>query len=306
MDLDEFKEELHYLFHPEPDEDGICLREFPNSRLKETLGLNFKYMESLDWEGASTHKHSRICLEDEESLHVLTRNKDVPISLFTTALHLMADSIVEYHAVKERKGGIRYYPPIVLTFWAGFETFVRYSSELLIVTAVELPVDVVRYLREDETWVTKKGEIKQRTRFQAVLDRYAVFLKYAYGYELDRGARFWQDLEQAKELRDYYTHLNVSEPRELNASEVLSYLEAVFLGIIVPSSHLQRTLMLGIYWLYDIWTYLYENYEQYTERPLLFDWPSLGGYIFHCNFENVNKVRFPSRREDNEKSKNDS
>ena len=301
MDLERFEEEIEYLFRPEPDEDSIPPREFPNSRLRDGLGLDFTYMESFDWEGASTHKYTRLCPKDAEGLHVLTRNKDVPDRLLETALHLMADSIVEYHQATTRNGNIHYYPPILLTFWAGFETFVRYSSELLIVTVLSLPEEVVHYLREEEPWVTKQGEIRTKTRYHAVLDRYALFLKYAYGYEVDRGAKFWQAIEKAKELRDSYTHLDVSEPRVLKASEVLNFLEAVLLGIIIPSSHLQRTLMLGMYWLYGIWTCLYENYEEYVERPFFFDWHLKEQYLFHCNFENVDKNRFPSMREKYEK-----
>ena len=97
MDLESFKEDMENLFHPEPDEDGIHPREFPNSRLRDELRLNFDYMENFDWEGSSIHEYTRLCPQDEEQLHVLTRNKDVPDRLFETALRLMADSIVEYH-----------------------------------------------------------------------------------------------------------------------------------------------------------------------------------------------------------------
>ena len=259
MDLESFKEDIESLFRPEPDEGGIPPREFPNPRLRDKLRLNFDYMENFDWEGSSIHKYTRLCPQNEEQLHALTRNKDVPDRLFETALRLMADSIIEYHPARTREGDIHYYPPIILTFWAGFEAFVRYSSQLLIVTVQNLPDVVVHYLREEDPWITKQGEIRTKTKYYAALDRYALFLKYAYGYEVDRGSSFWQALEKAKELRDSYTHLDVSDPRVLKASEVLEYIEAILLGIIIPSSYLQRTLMLGVYWLYDIWTCLYKT-----------------------------------------------
>jgi hypothetical protein len=300
MDLESFREEIGYLFHPEPDEDGLPPREYPNSRLREQLGLDFTYMESFDWEGCSTHKYTRLCPEGEQRLKALTRNKDVPERLLETPLHLMADSIIEYHTVKKKEGNIHYYPPVVLTFWAGFEAFVRYSSELLVVTVPSLPTEVVHYLREEEPRITKKGEIRTEIKYHAILDRYALFLKYAYDYEVDRGAKFWQALEKAKELRDSYTHLDISDPRTLKASEVLEFLEAVLLGVIVPSSHLQRTLMLGVYWLYTIWTCLYENYDEYIEKPFFFGWNSKEQYLFHCNFEKVDTHRFPSMREKRE------
>ncbi len=297
MQSEEIKEELDYLFHPEPDEDGFIPREFPNSRLSDKWRLNFDYMNKSDWEGSSGHKYTRLCPEDEVQVHALTRSQDIPERLFTTALRLFADSMIEYNRSKKRHGDLRYYPSVILTFWSGFETFVRHMSELLIITAAELPTDIARYLREEEASITSKGEIKTRTRYSPLLDRYAVFLKYAYGYEVNRGASFWQSLDAAKGLRDYYTHLNVSEPRSVKAAEILEYLEAILLGLIIPSSHLQRTLMLGQYWLYQIWAVLNENYRDYTERPFFLEWHLQEQYLFHCNFENVNKKRFPSMRE---------
>ena len=56
-----------------------------------------------------------------------------------------------------------------------------------------------------------------------------------------------------------------------------------------------------MYWLYGIWTCLYENYEEYVERPFFFDRHLKEQYLFHCNFENVDKNRFPSMREKYEK-----
>ncbi|MCK4295147.1 MAG: hypothetical protein KAX28_00650 [Candidatus Marinimicrobia bacterium] len=296
--LQDFMDEIHYLFHPEPDEDGIIPREYPNARLKDFHRLNFDYMESFDWEGASIHKYTRLCPEDESRIHTLIRNQDVPDRLFSTALHLFADSIIEYHQKKGKKGELRFYPPIILTFWSAFETFVRYSSELLIVTFSDLPKDVIQYLKEEENYLDRKGDIKIKTKYQSVLDRYSVFLKYAYGYEVDRGSLFWQQLQNARKLRDYYTHLDISEPREISSNDVISYLEAVLLGIIIPSSHLQRTLMLGVYWLYEIWSALFEYRVEYTERPFFMDWHLKKRYLFHCNFENVNKERFPNMQED--------
>jgi len=121
MDIEELRQ-LGLLFNPEPD-DGIPPREFPNTRLRDTLQLNFDCMNSLNWEGSSGHKYTRLAPENEPQVRVLTRSQDMPERLFTSALRLMSDSIVEYHAAKERHGEIRYYPPIVLTAWAAFETY---------------------------------------------------------------------------------------------------------------------------------------------------------------------------------------
>ena len=295
--LQNFMDEIHWLFHPEPDEDGILPREFPNKRIRKHFGLDISYMESFDWEGSSVHKYKRLCPAEEERIHVLTRNQDIPDRLFRTALRLFADSIIEYHEKTENEGELRFYPPVLLTFWAGFETFVRYSSELLIVTAKTLPVEVKSFLSEEENYIDGKGEISTKTRFHGVLERYAVFLKYAYHYDVDKGEHFWQELVKAKDLRNYYTHLDISEPRELTSSEVLSFMEAILLSIIVPSSRLQRTLMLGVYWIYDIWTTLNEYNVEYTERPFFLNWHLKEEYLFHCNFENVDLERFPSMQE---------
>ena len=297
IDIEEFKEGIHYLFNPEPDEDGLTLREYPNERLRENPGLVFEYMENYDWEGSSINKYTRICAEDEEHIHTLTRNQDVPYRLFISALHLFADSIIEYHSMEDKKGDIRFYPPIVLTFWSGFESFVRYSSDLLLITVPGLPDEVVKHLREKESYVTQTGEVRQKSRYRGVLDRYSVFLRYAYDYEVDRGYQFWQALEQAKKLRDYYTHLNISAPRSLSSGEVLKFMETILLAIITPSSHLKRTLLLGVYWLHGIWTFLYEHSEKYTEQPFFLDWRLQKGYMFHCNFENVDKNKFPNSLE---------
>ncbi len=295
--LQDFMDEIHWLFHPEPDEDGIPPREFPNQRIREYYRIDVSYMESYDWEGSSVHKYTRLCPAEEERVHVLTRNKDVPDRLFGTALRLFADSIIEYHDKGEREGELRFYPPIILAFWAGFETFVRHSSELLIITAETLPVEVVNFLSEEEKYIDPKGEISRKTKYYGVLDRYAVFLKYAYHFDVNKGDRYWQELIKAKKLRDYYTHLDVSEPRKLTSKEVLSFMEAILLSIIIPSSKLQRTLMLGVYWLYDIWTTLNEYNAPYTERPFFLNWHLKQEYLFHCNFENIDHKRFPSMRE---------
>ncbi len=290
--LQDFMDKIHWLFNPEPDEDGIEPREFPNKRITEQLKLDMTYMESFDWEGSSVHKYTRLCPTDEQSIHVLTKNKDVPNRLFGTALRLYADSIMEYHDKKEREGELRFYPPVILTFWAGFETFVRYSSKLLIATANSIPVEVVNFLSEKDKRVDGNGEISEMVKYQSVLDRYVVFLRYAYNFKVNKGDKYWQDLVKAKRLRDYYTHLDVSEPRSISSQEVLSFMESILLAIIVPSSKLQRTLMLGVYWFYDILATLHEYHVSYEERPFFLKWHLKEEYLFYCNFENVDRNRF--------------
>jgi hypothetical protein len=294
MDIEEFEEGIDSLLHPEPDEDGFYPRELPNERLLNVYRLNFKYMEDITWEGSSMHRYTRLCPEDADNLHVLTRNSDVPTRLFIAGFHLFRDSVIAYHNRKEKQGDIRFYPSIILTFWSGFETFVRYSSELMLVTVPNIPKEVKDFLREKESFLDNRGAIKERPRYHSVSDRYAVFLRYAYDFNLDRGNKFWQQLEEAKDLRDYYTHLDVRDPRAISSNQVLGYIETLLLSIIYPSSMLQRTLMLGVFYLYDIWTFLNGHKEEYVEKPFFMDWRLHKRYQFHCNFENVDINRFPN------------
>ncbi|WP_191625227.1 hypothetical protein [Pseudomonas fluorescens] len=202
-----------------------------------------------------------------------------------------------YYGFDNRKGELRYYPPVVLTFWSGFETFVRRVSELMIATVRDLPAPVIDYLQERETIVRSDGKITRRTCHRPVLDRYAVLLTYGYRWTPDRGSKFWQGLVAANTLRNYYTHLDVTDPRAITSAEALQFMESILLGIIWPSSKLQRTLMLGVYRVYELWELLHQSAEQFTEQPSFLDWHLRKEYLFHCNFENVNIDNFPNAEE---------
>ena len=125
------------------------------------------------------------------------------------------------------------------------------------------------------------------------MDRYAKLLHHGYNFPVDKGNKFWQQLDQAKKLRDYYTHLDINIPRAITSSEVSKFMEAVMMSIIWPSSVLQRTLLLEIYRIYDKWERLEEFSAEYSEQPFFKDW-HLRDYQCHCNFENVNSLRFPN------------
>lgn len=127
-----------------------------------------------------------------------------------------------------------------------------------------------------------------------MLDRYALLLSYGYGWAPDKGSKFWQRLVAAKDLRDYYTHLDITEPRAITSEEVLEFMEDVLLGMIWPSSVLKRTLMLGAFRIYELWEFLNQAHEPYTERPFFLQWTLKREYLFHCNFENVNEELFPN------------
>lgn len=185
---DDLAMEIDSIFNPEPDEDGHH-REWPQERLRKHHGLDFTFMEDWLWEGATSHPNTRLWPEREPGGDELTRSMDVPGRLFLSALRVFADSILTYSTGKslEKPTTLRFYPPVILTFWSGFEAFVRHSSELMIHTSKDLPGPIVDYLRDELTTVGKRGMIDKQTRYQPVLDRYAVLLKYGFGYNVDRG-----------------------------------------------------------------------------------------------------------------------
>ena len=203
MNIEELRTEIYGILNPEPDED-LVPREIPHPRLRDVHGLDLTYLESLIWEGSTMHPHTRICSADEPRLHTLTRNYDVPNSLFRVALQLFGDSILAYQDAKESTDRLQYYPPIILTFWSGFETFVRYSSELMLTTVKGVQRAVEEFLQEVNATLDRKGNVVLRTHYQPVLDRYAAFLRYAYHYEVDRGAKQWQSLKSAREVKSFF------------------------------------------------------------------------------------------------------
>lgn len=295
MDVPSFIEDWQSLVRPEPDEDGQLPHEYPVKRLSSVHELDFTYFgDDFSWEGSSVHRFTRLCPKDQETVHVLTRNQDVPERLFESALRLFADSIALRAHETKRTGELRYYPPVILTFWSGFETFVRRASELMIATVKDIPEPVINFLKEREIFVAPGGVIKERTRFQSVLDRYALLLQYGYKWSPDKGNRHWQRLVAAKNLRDYYTHLDMTDPRAVSAAEVLEFMESVLLGIIWPSAALKRTLLLGVFRSYEQWDFLNDATEPFTEKPFFLDWTLKQEYLFHCNFEGVDETTFPN------------
>jgi hypothetical protein len=294
MTAEEIKEEIELLFSSGGGEDGLVRSGLRQQRLIEKHRLNLSYLETLNWEGSSGHEHTR--LRDSEAMETLTRNLDMPFRLMFSALHLLADSIIAYAGSTKREGEIRYYPAIALTFWSGFESFVRYASELLLVTVPSVPAPVALFLRESENVVDAQGGIRTGVRYRSVLDRYSVFLAHAYGLQIDRGSRYWQALLKAKDLRDAYTHVDVTARRAITTAEILEFIEGTLLGLIWPSSLLGRTLMLEQYFLYELWDGLRNLAEDFRERPLFLDWYLKRPSLFHCNFNGVDEDRFPSVR----------
>lgn len=297
MDKAELQTALDALFNPEPEEEGYYPPEYPNEQISKVHKLDISYMDRFDYEGSTIHPFTRICSPGEDRLISLSKNHDVSQRLFMAALQLFGDSVLAYHNKGKRKGNLRYYPPIIMTFWSGFETYIRYSSELMLITVKNIPKLVEDFLLEKETYLDKKGKQRIKNKWQPILDRYTFLLKFGYQYEVDKGNKHWQALQKAKELRDYYNHLDIHEPKDISSNQVLEFMEAVMLAIIWPSCELKRTLFLGIYYLYDIWVKLCELQETYMEQPMFKDWLRDEAFMFHCNFENVDTLRFPNSKE---------
>lgn len=303
MTTDELASEIDYLFNPEIDED-LSPRELPHERLEQYHKLNFDHLKQFNWEGSTIHPSTRICPEDDTGLASLIKNDDVPRRLFEAALRVYGDSLVRYMDTEKTVTELRFYPPVILTFWSAFEAFVRHCSEMMILTSKEIPGAASDFLREVSPKIDRKGAIGVRTQFTSVLDRYSVLLHYGFNLDVDRGNRHWQNLEEAKELRDYYTHIDVTRSRSISDQQVLAFLEAVLLGIIWPSSLVQRSLMIGAINIYWVWASLRELTAEHlppghVEEPAFHSWNlERQPFMFYCPFTSADTDRFPNSDQD--------
>lgn len=285
--MEELVSDVLHVVNPEPDEDGFGPIEFPYGDLLTVHGLDaasYLRANSSFYEGSTMHPHSRV-RGDNEVLALLGKSIGVQTDLMLAGLLIFAHSIVEYEDKKERIGDFHYFPPAILTFWAGFECFVRFASTMMVETVRDVPRDVADFLLE------RKG-------YRPVLDRYATLLEHGYRYKPDKGARWWQRLEQARNLRDHFTHIRIDTPRGVSTEEVLTFFQDVILALITPSVDLQRSLLLGQYRIYNAVNFLQGKGQSYTERPFFLDWKMERGlHGFHCNFENIDGDRFPNSRD---------
>jgi len=163
MDIEELKDRIRWLLDPEPEE-GIEPREIGHPRLSSRHNVDTSYLNTSAWEGSAIHHHTRLCSSEEKELHGLTRNSDVSIRLFETGLRLFGDSLVAYHGKPDRTGQLHYYPPMILTFWSGFETFVRHTSELMLTTVPSIPEAVANYLRDLAPAATSNSPTRGRVK----------------------------------------------------------------------------------------------------------------------------------------------
>lgn len=309
MNNDALQSEIEDIFNPEVDEE-MAHREFPHERLTKFHKLNFDYLMKPDWVGSTMHPDTRLCPAGDTGVAMLIKNQDVPSRLQWTALRLYADSIVSYVGHKDQNTSLRYYPPVILTFWSAFESLVRHSSEMMLFTSGNIPPAIADYLRESSPKVDRKGNIASKTQFTPVLDRYSVLLRYGFGIDVDRGNAYWQKLVLAKELRDYYTHVDVTRSRSITDREVLDFLEAVLLGLIWPSSLAQKSVMVGAFDAYNVWASLRDLTEEHlpnghAEEPLFHSWTwEKEPFQFYCPFVSVDKARFPNTDDERQAREN--
>jgi hypothetical protein len=302
MEPDRLGSDIDNLFNPEIDED-LSPREWPHERLVRQHGWNFDFMNGFAWEGSTMHPSTRICVTDTAHLSDFTKNSDVPLRLFEAGLRVFADSLLKYVNGTKNVSSLRFYPPTILTFWSAFEAFVRHTSEMLVVTSRGLPAPIEDFLRELTTSVNRKGHIEKKTRHQPVLSRYTVLLRYGFGLDFDSGNKYWQRLESAKELRDYYTHIEAMKSRSISDTQVLEFMEAVLLAIIWPSATVKKTLLI-VHHLYDIWAKLADMTAQHlstghVEEPFFHSRHLENApFMFYCPFKDVDTERFPNSGED--------
>ena len=74
-----------------------------------------------------------------------------------------------------------------------------------------IPETIANYLSEQAVEVDKWGDLKRFDRHRSVLDIYAALLRDGFGFQVDRGATYWQELQKARELRDYYIHIEAAK-----------------------------------------------------------------------------------------------
>jgi len=277
-------EQLREILEPEPDDDGDISLEYPISDLKKVHGLDAEsYLRAndADYEGSSLHPHSRI-RDGNERLALLSKSNGVPYDLFSSGLRILADSLVEHDGEEPREGQFHHFPPAILAFWAGFECYLRYASNMMVETVRVVPDEVSNVLLEKD-------------KYHPVLVRYQTLLERGYQYKVNRGDAWWQHLEQARDLRDHFTHIRIDTPRGVTSDEVLDFMDNVLISLIRPSCDLHRSLMLGQYRLYEGSRYLRTVNARYTEKPFFLDWKMERGlHGIHCNFENVDEDRFPN------------
>jgi hypothetical protein len=293
MDIEDLKCEVDSILHPEADEDDRLLWVSPHPRLASVHKLDTSYfLGPHDPKGDSMF--TRLLNDESDPLHKTLESASVPLSLFTAGLQLFGDSLVEYHVRKKRWDVYRFYPSILMTVWAAFESWVRISSEVLVAVVPTLPTVIKHALLEKREIIDDSGKFRTRRDFKPVLMRYWLVLKYGCNLEWERGSEMWQTAERAREVRDSLVHYNIQGAPALTSSEIWCHMEAVLMLFIGPSAKIRRTIFGPQYDLYSTLAALQPLITQFEERPFHKGWPK-DATFFDCPFDGVDDSKYPRR-----------
>jgi len=304
-DYEELCGRVHGIFDPEPtigNEGEEWCETPPDSRLEVKYGLNTSYWKPFEY--GSSSPLVRRALVQENDLAAIVGAQQVPRELLMGTLRLFGDSIIAYHGPSRRSGPYRFYPAILMSAWASFESFVRIYSQLLVKTAGDLPTPVEEALLEKEERIDTHGKTRVRRNPQPSLHRYWWLLKFGFGCQYDRGCRIWQMGQAAIEKRNELVHYKFSDMPSLKTTELWQHLEAILLLLIGPSSQIGRSVMPGQYEVYGILCELHDLVEEFEEKPFFKGIPlKLDSVLFPCGFENVDETKFPTMNQYFERTK---
>ncbi len=292
MNREELETGLAGIFEPDMDEDGVAVAFPPHSRLRDHHGLDTSYWKRYEF--GSTSPFSRLVRDANDPINNATQSLSAPTELFLAGLRLFGDSLIAYStAEKKRTGPLQYYPAILMTFWAGFEAFVRLYSEILVQVNPPIPPLVRGVLLESEEYLDRDGTPRSRTRQRPILDRYWLMLKFGYGLEYDRGGKIWQCGEASLARRNEFVHYAVNSAPSINTSDLWTQLEAIMLLLIGPSTLLGRSIFSRQYEIYRMLSELQPLIEDFEERTF-FKGIMTGGYLFPCTFQGIDEKRYPT------------
>ena len=298
MDLADLKHEINSVLRPERDEESSLCWDMPHSRLSSIHGLDTSYFRGpFDLDGDQAFK--RLVDDNADPLHDTLQSITVPASLFTAALQLFGDSVIEYHDRTRRWDVYRFYPPILMTVWSAFESWVRISSKILVALVPTLPSDIRNSLLEIR-FVEKNGKIEEKSKWRPVFKRYCLLLKYGCDleYSCDPEDDYTSPIGEAGDrmrlVRDSFVHYDASTAPSLTALEVWKHMEAMLLLLIEPSTKLRRTLFGPQFDLYSTLAGLQPFIPEFEERPLHKGW-SKRATIFDCPFNGADDTRYPPR-----------
>jgi hypothetical protein len=295
LDPQEMDERLAPILQPEPDEDGWFPDTPPHPRLQSVWQLDASYWSPQEFSTGS--RRNRLIKRPQDPLSEPIESLTVPWSLFWSALQLFGQSLTAYSDqsdsdVQRGSGPFRYFPSILMTYWAGFEALIRFQSECLVQMVPSLAPAAKLALLEREEVVDDRGVIKQRSRRRPVLERYWLLLKCGYRCEFDRGSSVWQSAVAANRDRDQLVHYEVAGRPTLTCETLLRHMEAITLLLIAPSVQIGRSVYSRQFDAYDAIAEMQPLVVPFEERPLYRGWPG-GHVLIPCTFDGVDEAQYP-------------